>query len=570
MEHNSTPARQRKSTFTQQQKNKKRQRATPKQLSVLRNEFMVNSTPNARTREEIGRKIDMTERSVQIWFQNKRAKTKQFARRNTCGYPGNIAYINAVRENVYFSNPSLISPMASPHFHNGMNYTTATSSTGRYMSPYFSNANGGAGLSQLNIQSPNEIPFHCSSLTIGSWQRVVLPGSISNSLNITFSLMDSSFSYTMFASSTGFRIKFSLNDIKNIHYNKLQDSLQIAVLQVQVSKSPSFYIQTPEMGGHWIPCDDFSEMKQASQVHLHQLSGPSMSLLQQISLIAAIDHTKVTGINIPPSTSTGSINSIQNYSGMFSTVSANGSAKTEKMNNVTSRAMSVTASPIIDQLNPTVVVSNHSPEKFTQHLSVPPMKMRSRSLPENFANDEVILQESSSDDELFLVDSSVTLSEIGHEDEAGLNMWSFTSSSFYGHEDMGQTGSSKKPSDFDSLTNSTPVSPRFANENNDSPLHNETFVELNAEKEYDSLASSTSSFFSLSSTIATEISETHIIDNLLLDSELSTKDHITGVQTKQSDHFGHKEIEHTSDEDNLHEIMDSFSYDPALLSFIEA
>ena len=61
----------RKCTLTQQQKNQKRQRATQEQLIVLEAEFSENPTPTAHVRERIADKINMTERSVQIWFQNR-------------------------------------------------------------------------------------------------------------------------------------------------------------------------------------------------------------------------------------------------------------------------------------------------------------------------------------------------------------------------------------------------------------------------------------------------------------------------------------------------------------------
>lgn len=61
----------RKSTLTQQQKNQKRQRATQEQLMLLEVEFNKNPTPTALVRERIASEIDMTERSVQIWFQNR-------------------------------------------------------------------------------------------------------------------------------------------------------------------------------------------------------------------------------------------------------------------------------------------------------------------------------------------------------------------------------------------------------------------------------------------------------------------------------------------------------------------
>lgn len=66
----------RKSTLTQQQKNQKRQRATQDQLVTLEVEFNKNATPTAATRERIAQEINMTERSVQIWFQNRYVPVK--------------------------------------------------------------------------------------------------------------------------------------------------------------------------------------------------------------------------------------------------------------------------------------------------------------------------------------------------------------------------------------------------------------------------------------------------------------------------------------------------------------
>ncbi|KAI9666829.1 MAG: Transcription elongation factor SPT4 [Trizodia sp. TS-e1964] len=72
----------RKSTLTQQQKNQKRQRATQDQLTTLEVEFNKNPTPTALVRERIAQDINMTERSVQIWFQNRRAKIKLLAKKS--------------------------------------------------------------------------------------------------------------------------------------------------------------------------------------------------------------------------------------------------------------------------------------------------------------------------------------------------------------------------------------------------------------------------------------------------------------------------------------------------------
>lgn len=89
--------------LTQQQKNHRRKRATPEQLAFLRKSFMIDPRPDQNAREAIGRQIDMTPRSVQIWFQNNRAKSRNQERKmkTACHLPlktsirnGNISRIH--------------------------------------------------------------------------------------------------------------------------------------------------------------------------------------------------------------------------------------------------------------------------------------------------------------------------------------------------------------------------------------------------------------------------------------------------------------------------------------------
>jgi len=55
---------------------KKRNRTSPEQLLILEEAFLKNPTPNGQTRDILAERVDMSPRSVQIWFQNRRAKMK--------------------------------------------------------------------------------------------------------------------------------------------------------------------------------------------------------------------------------------------------------------------------------------------------------------------------------------------------------------------------------------------------------------------------------------------------------------------------------------------------------------
>lgn len=276
--------RQRKSTLTQQQKNKKRQRATPQQLRVLRSEFMINATPNAKTREEIGRRIDMTERSVQIWFQNKRAKAKQFAKKGgSCDSDSNI---NSQYGCSNTDTPGM-SPMGSPP--PCMQTTT----------PNFVTTNGNEFNSapRDTSQTIAEIVLPCISLCIGTWRRVV--SNISGACNLKVGLLISEkvMAYTMYANFTGFLMKYPLSDLKSIKLVSTDPTSQTLEMNIEISKPPIFSIQNSKTMGKWVACDDFSESTQASVNLLHKITGPTHQIRAQLAQISQIFPLNITGLD---------------------------------------------------------------------------------------------------------------------------------------------------------------------------------------------------------------------------------------------------------------------------------
>lgn len=77
----STPPLQQQPHQQQPDDSKKRTRVTPSQLTVLEETFNVSATPDSKMRKQLAFKLQMPERSIQIWFQNRRAKVKMLQRR---------------------------------------------------------------------------------------------------------------------------------------------------------------------------------------------------------------------------------------------------------------------------------------------------------------------------------------------------------------------------------------------------------------------------------------------------------------------------------------------------------
>ncbi|ORX51875.1 homeobox, partial [Hesseltinella vesiculosa] len=56
---------------------KHRQRMTSDQCQTLEAVYICDTKPNATKRHVLAQQLGMSPRTIQIWFQNKRAKAKQ-------------------------------------------------------------------------------------------------------------------------------------------------------------------------------------------------------------------------------------------------------------------------------------------------------------------------------------------------------------------------------------------------------------------------------------------------------------------------------------------------------------
>ncbi|KAK9449697.1 uncharacterized protein V1518DRAFT_414411 [Limtongia smithiae] len=305
----------RKSTLTQQQKNNKRQRATAEQLLVLEQEFVINATPNAKTRCRIADQINMTERSVQIWFQNRRAKIKLLAKKG---------FDTGEDADMMLAGPMLQQPsafFARPYgAHHGSRAALARSASFSNLGDRsFVMPNGGVGMllapsheytpfsmnqaaaaqmaaqvaaaqaaaaAQVIVPVPSPPSktvvnkFSCTSLTIGTWTRVA---ATSMDLVVFYSPSQAKFTYYINNEALGFKIEYAFSTVTKIFIegresDKSEDE-PLGDIVVSLTQPPQFFIES----GGWVETDDFTEDRQASLVMEHRMSGPLKVLEQQLA-----------------------------------------------------------------------------------------------------------------------------------------------------------------------------------------------------------------------------------------------------------------------------------------------
>lgn len=226
----------------------KRHRVTPEQLSHLERQFAADHSPNAIKRREISELLGMQERQTQVWFQNRRAKAKAQCRREQ----GSIAKLN---------------------------YPDAQ--TQHTTSPRVDVTSEGEAAASI---------IHCKELRIGSWRR--LANSSQGGLTVMVTQSRRCLVWLVHIQSYSYKMEISFDIIVEAKLTPL--TLELGHVSFLLSRPPLFYLDdhaTPAPF-HWKPCQDWTHGQQASRTLLHELFGPSTSL---VDLLVRIPTHVTTG-----------------------------------------------------------------------------------------------------------------------------------------------------------------------------------------------------------------------------------------------------------------------------------
>ncbi|KAJ3071069.1 hypothetical protein HK102_006524 [Quaeritorhiza haematococci] len=291
---------------------KKRARATPEQLAILEETFAVNPSPTGPLRKELAAKCNMTERSVQIWFQNRRARVRLMQRRHeqqNLLLQRQAAYLLAQQQYqarmmggydvAGMGNPMMASGVPAVDFTWGQNKMlqqaqTSPMMTPGTMSPAITPSMSPAPPAEADPLDALALPFSCNSLRIGTWRRVPNPSEAVEDLLCTVNVATRTFRWQIEDGGSGFRIEFPFSAVTSAKLEPL-DGLSSQLI-LDLAECPVFFMEvaTPNPDGitatrSWTACRDFTEGMQASTVLRHILRGPKINLEAELLSVMQAD-----------------------------------------------------------------------------------------------------------------------------------------------------------------------------------------------------------------------------------------------------------------------------------------
>ncbi|KAJ3072897.1 hypothetical protein HDU98_002702, partial [Podochytrium sp. JEL0797] len=216
---------------------RRRFHAARDQLVLLEQIFQENKKPNAKERIEICKRVNMNPRSLQIWFQNRRAKDKKESGGGSTSPLTPNTPVNA-------PGPHLLAARHQPP-----------------LSP-----------------PPMVHNLLATSMAIGTWRRLSLTP---EDLQCEIVLSDGILRWSVIESGFCFKMELPITAINDMSVHSVPENASLSSLVLQTNMPPNFFRQmqageTPSNMSStpgFVSCSDFTEQMQASSVFCHILEG---------------------------------------------------------------------------------------------------------------------------------------------------------------------------------------------------------------------------------------------------------------------------------------------------------
>ncbi|CAO3673930.1 unnamed protein product [Rhizopus stolonifer] len=288
---------------------RRRTHLKPSQVAVLQESFVTNALPDATIRTQLAKELAVTERTVQIWFQNRRAKARKSeaslepnVRTGWIDVPVTKAKPKGSEQPPFQATfRTLVTPECYEESAPIKRRPRSSSkpekfSAGHSLPPPRAMSEGVNRICHTQEDIEPFIPVPITTLRIGSWARFA---SLINENQYDLVCYGDSRQLTWQVQDVGhqFRIHVDYNQVKQIRLGHVQ--LDLGQLEIQVGEA-SFSMKRSGIDPDWIPCGDFTEHKQASTEPTHILQGDHSQLKHcLLELIAQVPQLASKLVLIP-------------------------------------------------------------------------------------------------------------------------------------------------------------------------------------------------------------------------------------------------------------------------------
>ncbi|KAL0092083.1 Homeodomain-like DNA binding domain-containing transcription factor [Phycomyces blakesleeanus] len=282
---------------------KKRTRVTPGQLTVLEETFIATATPDNKMRKQLAHQLQMPERSIQIWFQNRRAKVKMLQKRDLLReeqeatrarmYAKASSYKSSWYPSLGYNRPQVKMPIqrawstdnqplppSIPNFYPFLVDDISTPS----MAPFDTIQ------PNISVNSPSHL-ITVNTVTVGSWHRMKIDR---EDLLCQCDFRDRTLTWFIRDSVYNFKMVLPFDIISVMRLSILEDSI-LATIDIDLIEPPMFYMENggtdmTNGGFNWIQCSDFTEGIQATCILRHTLQGLAVDLRREMLAMAGADE----------------------------------------------------------------------------------------------------------------------------------------------------------------------------------------------------------------------------------------------------------------------------------------
>ncbi|GAA5804620.1 hypothetical protein EDC94DRAFT_625104 [Helicostylum pulchrum] len=266
---------------------RRRTHLKPSQVAVLQESFVTNTLPDASMRAQLAQELAISERTVQIWFQNRRAKARKLEAGG--GLPSLVPNVRTgwidMPQPTQTTFRSFITPECyenEPTIKRRPRSSSKPEKTTSFIVPTPPPRAMSEGMGRLceTKDTSSLVSFPVNTIRIGSWARFA--SQVNNEWDLVCFSDPTSRMLIWQVQDDGhqFRIEVNYNNIKQIKLGKISNDM--GQLEIDVEPSISFSMTRQGIDQDWIRCGDFTENQQATEGTSHALQGAHDNLRQSL------------------------------------------------------------------------------------------------------------------------------------------------------------------------------------------------------------------------------------------------------------------------------------------------